>query len=167
MKKFILFTAIAAASSLASAEGSIGVLKGVSGVVSVSGDQVVTRAISGTPVIDGSSIMVSSSGKATLLLNNGCTIQLQPNQHLMVDAAAGCDVLTASIKPLFPAYQVVQAPLGSGLAAPAAAGAGAAAGGAAAAGGITAGMVAAGVVGVVGVAAIANSSGSSSPVSGQ
>lgn len=113
MKKITLAIAIASTAFAAQAQKPIGMLQDVSGTVSVSGKSVVSRAVSGTPINDGSSILVSSSGKATLVLQNGCSISLGANQHLTVDAKTPCELVTASVKHLFPAYKVAQAPLGS------------------------------------------------------
>lgn len=119
MKKFALFLALSSSALIANAQDAIGSLQGVSGAVSISGKNVVSRAINGTPVSEGSSILVSSSGKATLVLNNGCTVSLGANQHLNVSAKTPCAQVSASVKHLFPAYQVAQAPIGPGVMPPA------------------------------------------------
>lgn len=118
MKKLALLVALASGAFTVSAQDAIGVLQGVSGTVSLSGKNVVSRATTGTPVYDGSAILVSSSGKATLVLNSGCSVSLGANQHLSVSAKLPCEQMTASVKHLFPAYQVAQAPIGSGITPP-------------------------------------------------
>ena len=115
MKKFALLAALASSAFTVSAQDVIGSLQSVSGTVSVSGKTVVSRATNGTPVAEGTSILVSSSGKATLVLKNGCTVALGANQHLSVSAKTPCAQVSASVKHMFPAYQVAQAPIGAGV----------------------------------------------------
>jgi hypothetical protein len=119
MKKLALLVALASGAFTVSAQdAAIGVLQGVSGTVSVSGKNVVSRATTGTPVYEGSAILVSSSGKATLVLNSGCAVSLGANQHLSVSAKLPCEQMSASVKHLFPAYKVAQAPIGGGTTPP-------------------------------------------------
>ena len=118
MKKFALLAALASSAFTVSAQDVIGSLQSVSGTVSVSGKSVVSRATNGTPVAEGTSILVSSSGKATLVLKNGCTVALGANQHLSVSAKLPCEQMSASVKHLFPAYKVAQAPIGGGTTPP-------------------------------------------------
>lgn len=180
MKRLASFAALAACALAVSAQEPIGVLQNVSGTVSLSGQSMVSRASSGTPVMDGSSILVSSSGKATLVLNTGCSVSLGANQHLTINAKTPCEKITASVKHLFPAYQVAQAPVGSGLIPPPAgagvtgagtAGAGAGLGAAGAGTGLFAG-VGAGTLAIggglaLGVGAAIQNSNNDTPVSGQ
>ena len=113
MKKIALLVALASSAFAAQAQQIIGTLQDVSGAVSVSGKSVVSRAVNGTPITDGASILISSSGKATLVLQAGCAVTLGANQYLTVSAKMPCEQMTASVKHLFPAYKVAQAPLGS------------------------------------------------------
>ena len=113
MRKTALLVALASSALAAQAQQPIGTLQDVSGAVSVSGKSVVSRAANGTPIADGASILVSSSGNATLILQTGCSVNLGANQHLTVSAKMPCEQMTASVKHLFPAYKVAQAPIGS------------------------------------------------------
>lgn len=111
-------TFLALASSLAFAavaQDGAGVIDGVKGAVTVSSAKAVQRAVDGMAVPDGASILVPSDGAATLLLNNGCVVSMQGSQHLKVNAKLKCEEVQASVKQLFPAYKVAQAPLGGGL----------------------------------------------------
>jgi len=111
-------TILALASSLAfaaMAQDGAGVIDGVKGAVTVSSAKAVQRAVDGMAVPDGASILVPSDGAATLLLNNGCVVSMQGSQHLKVNAKLKCEEVQASVKQLFPAYKVAQAPLGGGL----------------------------------------------------
>ncbi len=160
MKKLAVLFVVGSLAAAASAQETVGTLQGVSGAVSISGKNIVSRAKDGVSVTEGASVLVSSTGKATLALKNGCTVSLGANQHLTVNSKLPCEQISASVKHLFPAYQVAQAPIGPGLPPPQAAsgasgtGAGAGAAGAGAAGAGAAGVGAAGV-GAAGVGAAA------------
>ena len=153
MKKLAVLFVAASLAAAASAQETVGTLQGVSGVVSISGKNIVSRAKDGVIVTEGASVLVSSTGKATLALKNGCTVSLGANQHLTVNSKLPCEQISASVKHLFPAYQVAQAPIGAGLPPPpssgaGASGAGASGAGAAGAGAAGVGAAAAGAAGV-------------------
>ena len=170
MKKLAVLIAVGSLAAAASAQETIGTLQGVTGAVSISGKNMVARAKDGVSLTEGASVLVSSTGKATLVLKNGCTVSLGANQHLTVNSKLPCEQMSASVKHLFPAYQVAQAPVragtaGSGMPSPAAAGAGAAGGVAVGAGG-AAGIVAASVFGIIGVTAVVKANENNDSVSG-
>ena len=156
MKKLAVLVAVGSLAAAASAQETIGTLQGVTGAVSISGKNIVSRAKGGAGLTEGASVLVSSTGKATIVLKNGCTVSLGANQHLTVNSKLPCEQISASVKHLFPAYQVAQAPIGPGLPPPQAASgasgtgatAGAAGAGAAGAGAAGAGAAAAGAAGV-------------------
>ena len=125
MKKLAVLVVVGSLAAAASAQETVGTLQGVSGAVSISGKNIVSRAKDGVSVTEGASVLVSSNGKATLVLKNGCTVSLGANQHLTVNSKLPCEQMSASVKHLFPAYQVAQAPIGAGLPPPPSSGAGA------------------------------------------
>ena len=147
MKKLAVLFVVASLAAAASAQETVGTLQGVSGVVSISGKNIVSRAKDGVIVTEGASVLVSSTGKATLALKNGCTVSLGANQHLTVNSKLPCEQISASVKHLFPAYQVAQAPIGAGLPPPPSSGAGASGAGASGAGASGAGAAGAGAAG--------------------
>ena len=153
MKKLAVFFVVASLAAAASAQETVGTLQGVSGVVSISGKNIVSRAKDGVSVTEGASVLVSSTGKATLALKNGCTVSLGANQHLTVNSKLPCEQISASVKHLFPAYQVAQAPIGAGLPPPPSSGAGASGAGASGAGASGAGAAGVGAAGVGAAAA--------------
>ena len=153
MKKLAVLFVAGSLATAASAQETVGTLQGVSGVVSISGKNIVSRAKDGVIVTEGASVLVSSTGKATLALKNGCTVSLGANQHLTVNSKLPCEQISASVKHLFPAYQVAQAPIGAGLPPPPSSGAGASGAGAAGAGAAGAGAAGAGAAGVGAAAA--------------
>ena len=153
MKKLAVLFVVGSLATAASAQETVGTLQGVSGVVSISGKNIVSRAKDGVIVTEGASVLVSSTGKATLALKNGCTVSLGANQHLTVNSKLPCEQISASVKHLFPAYQVAQAPIGAGLPPPPSSGAGASGAGASGAGAAGAGAAGVGAAGVGAAAA--------------
>lgn len=173
MKKLAVLFVVGSLAAAASAQETVGTLQGVSGAVSISGKNIVSRAKDGVSVTEGASVLVSSTGKATLALKNGCTVSLGANQHLTVNSKLPCEQISASVKHLFPAYQVAQAPIGAGLPPPPSSGAGASGAGAAAAGaagvgaaGLGFGAIAGIAAGVVAVGTAVANNNNSNPVSG-
>lgn len=68
----------------------VGVAKEVKGLVTMSfGSQVATLQ-AGTPIYSGSRVVTSSSGTAHLSFDNGCEVDVQPDQFLVVDDQKGC-----------------------------------------------------------------------------
>ena len=114
MKKLAVLFVVGSLATAASAQETIGTLQGVTGAVSISGKNMVARAKDGVSLTEGASVLVSSTGKATLVLKNGCTVSLGANQHLTVNSKLPCEQMSASVKHLFPAYQVARAPIGDG-----------------------------------------------------
>jgi hypothetical protein len=72
----------------------------VKGLVTVSDESGVSRVVVNNAVIDRSRFVTSSSGSATLRLDNGCDILLKPNQALTIEHEQPCDALWASIESL-------------------------------------------------------------------
>ena len=113
MKKILALSALGAmlvAPAMAKDE-PIGQLVSLSGNVSVGGSNFVSKANIGTQLHEGNTVLVSSNGKATVALNNGCTIELSASQHLRVTQGLKCAQLQASVKQLSAPYQVAQAPV--------------------------------------------------------
>ncbi len=80
------------------APSAVGQLQSVQGLVTVSsGDQLVNGA-NGVSVFEGSRIVTTSSGGATVVLSGGCSITLAPNQSLLVQAGQSCAALIASVQ---------------------------------------------------------------------
>ncbi|MCB1980374.1 MAG: hypothetical protein M9919_04990 [Burkholderiaceae bacterium] len=115
MKK-LAFAAFAFAALGAQAATSVGTLDNVVGNVSVGGQGVVAQAKNGMPLADGSTVLVSSKGMATVAMANGCTISLMGSQHFTVNSKLSCEQSIASIKSLAATTRLAQAPLGTGTA---------------------------------------------------
>jgi hypothetical protein len=106
-----LCAAFASASVVNAKEAPLGQLTSVTGNVSVGGSNFINKAKSGTPLFAGNTVLVATNAKATIVMADGCTIQLAPAQHLRVTPGIKCSQLQASVKQLFSPYQVAQAPV--------------------------------------------------------
>ena len=79
------------------AANALGAVKEVSGVVTMSvGSQVATVAPQ-TPVFDGSRFVASSGGRAQLRFENGCVLDLKPNEWVTIDRELDCSQQIAAI----------------------------------------------------------------------
>ena len=115
MKNTLALTALcallASASVVNAKEAPVGQLGSVTGNVSVGGSNFINKATTGTPLYAGNTVLVASNAKATIVMADGCTIQLAPAQHLRVSPGLKCSQLQASVKQLFSPYQLAQAPV--------------------------------------------------------
>lgn len=115
MKHTLALTALcavlASASVVNAKEAPVGQLGSVTGNVSIGGSNFINKATTGTPLYAGNTVLVASNAKATIVMADGCTIQLAPAQHLRVTPGLKCSQLQASVKQLFSPYQVAQAPV--------------------------------------------------------
>ena len=115
----------------AQAASSVGTLDNVVGNVSVGGQGFVAHAKNGMPLAEGSTVLVATKAKATVVLANGCTVSLLGSQHYTVNSKLSCEQSIASVSSLAATTRLAQAPLGTGTSGvPGAGGAGAAGAGA-------------------------------------
>ena len=135
MKHLSLVVLAAMLPLAAQAAEPIGKLQAVSGIVSLSGATLASQAKAGVPLLAGHTVTVSTYGKATVVLEDGCVLRLLGGQQLTLNQQLTCSQLYASVRQLAAPYQIAQA-----------GGGGVAAGGGAGAG-VGAGLVAAGIVG--------------------
>lgn len=84
----------------APAPAQLGVIEKVQGLVTVSDGTSIGNAVNGAPVIDGNRFVTSSSGSATLKMDNGCNIVLKPSQSLTLDGKQNCDQMLAAVQSL-------------------------------------------------------------------
>lgn len=102
---------VAAAGTASAKEAPVGQIVAVTGNVSVGGNSFISKATAGTSLHAGNTVLVSSNGKATVTVGKDCVIQLGASQHLRVTPGLKCEQQQASVKQLFSAYQVAQAPV--------------------------------------------------------
>jgi hypothetical protein len=84
----------------APAKRVLGKATDVNGLITVSDQWNVSRVVVNTPVVEHSRFVTSSSGSVTLRMDDGCDIELKPNQALTFDRENSCSVLWASIESL-------------------------------------------------------------------
>jgi len=92
--------AIAQTQAPAPAPAQLGTVENVQGLVTVSDGTSIGNVVKGGPVIDGSRFVTSSSGSATLKMDNGCNITLKPSQSLTLQGKQNCDEMLAAIQSL-------------------------------------------------------------------
>lgn len=102
---------LAAAGTATAQETPVGQIVAVTGNVSVGGNSFISKATPGTSLHAGNTVLVSSNGKATITVGQGCVIQLGASQHLRITPGIKCEQQQASVKQMFAAYQVAQAPV--------------------------------------------------------
>lgn len=146
--KSIAFAVLACCALGAQAASPVGTLDNVVGTVSVGGQGFVAQAKNGMPLVEGSTVLVSSKGMATVALANGCSVSLMGSQHFTVNSKLSCEQSIASVKSLAATSRLAQAPVGTGTGG-AAGGAGAGGAGFGAALGPIAGFTAFGIGAVV------------------
>lgn len=112
--KTIAIAVLACCAFGAQAAPNAGTLENVVGTVSVGGQGFVAQAKSGMPLAEGSTVLVSSKGMATIALANGCTVSLMGSQHFTVNSKLSCEQSIASVKSLAATTRLAQAPVGTG-----------------------------------------------------
>ncbi len=112
--KSIAFAVLACCAFGAQAAPNAGTLENVVGTVSVGGQGFVAQAKSGMALAEGSTVLVSSKGMATIALANGCTVSLMGSQHFTVNSKLSCEQSIASVKSLAATTRLAQAPVGTG-----------------------------------------------------
>lgn len=77
---------------------TLGKVAEVQGVVTVSDGVTVGTAVPGTVITDGNRFVTASAGAARLTLDNGCVINLKPNESLTINSKLSCRDLVASVR---------------------------------------------------------------------
>ena len=141
MKKFTFLLSLSAFFTAVSfaqtpAPEAVGVVTRVEGLVTVSQANTMGNVFKDEIILQNARVVTTANGSTTIRLNNGCVIDLKPNQAVTVDFRRECKAILAAIQP--------SGVVGS-------AGAFGAVGGGVAAGGVGNGVIAvAGVLTVVG-----------------
>lgn len=110
----VICSALFAASAFA--QNVIGKVTEVDGIVTVTDGVTGGTARVGNPITEGSRYVASSNGTATLKLDNGCTIKLQPSQAVTVRAQP-CQLLLAGVQSVGAAGVIAGIGSGGGSAA--------------------------------------------------
>lgn len=110
---FIIGSAVLA--SAAFAQASLGTVSNVQGLVTETVGASVTSTTSGEQIVDGERFVTSSNGRITLQLNNGCTLNLEPNQAVTIDSRMTCRELIATVSGGAPGRAIAAGNAGNGL----------------------------------------------------
>jgi hypothetical protein len=97
-KLSVALTMLACASVMA--QGTLGTVTNVQGVVTATQGTTATSVAPGQAIANGTRFVTTSSGSMTLRLNTGCTVTLQPGQAVTVLQSMSCQELAASVRPV-------------------------------------------------------------------
>lgn len=98
MNKKLLLAIAALSAAAASAQAPIGTVTSVNGVVTVTTGTTGTAIAAGAPVLAGSRVITTSTGSATLRLNDGCVITVPAGHALTVVAGRTCEQLRGAMQ---------------------------------------------------------------------
>ena len=102
MKKFVFllsFSALFITTAFAQAPvpEAVGVVTRVEGLVTVSQGNTMGNAFKDQVIVEKARVVTTASGSTTIRLNNGCVIDLKPNQVVTVDRRE-CKAILAAIQ---------------------------------------------------------------------
>jgi len=103
MKKFIFLLSVGAlfattASAQAPATEAVGVITRVEGLVTVSQADTMGNAFKDEVILQNARVVTTANGFTTIKMNNGCVIELKPNQAVTVDLRRECKAILAGIQ---------------------------------------------------------------------
>ena len=104
MKKFAFLVSLSAlfvTTVFAQTSGPevVGVVVRVEGLVTVSQGNTMGNAFKDEVVLQNARVVTTATGSTTIRLNNGCVIDLKPNQAVTVDYKRECKAILAAIQP--------------------------------------------------------------------
>ena len=105
MKKFtFLFSLSALCSTLSFAQTpapeAVGVVTRVQGLVTVSQANTMGNVFKDEVILQNARVVTTANGSTTIRLNNGCVIEMKPNQAVTVDFRRECKAILAAIQPV-------------------------------------------------------------------
>ena len=92
-----LFTAVSFAQT--PVPEAVGVVTRVEGLVTVSQGNTMGNAFKDEVILQNARVVTTASGSTTIRLNNGCVVDLKPNQAVTVDFKRECKAILAAIQP--------------------------------------------------------------------
>lgn len=95
---FLLATCVTT-SIFAQAPSKVGAAENVQGLVTVSQGNTMGNLVKDTALVNGARVATTSTGSASLVLANGCRVDLAANQAVTIDTRLDCKALVASIQP--------------------------------------------------------------------
>jgi hypothetical protein len=94
-KLLVALSSLAAVAAMA--QTALGTVSNVRGIVTATQGATGTAVAPGSPILNGTRFVTTSSGSATLTLNSGCVVTLQPGQAVTVLQSMTCQQLTAAV----------------------------------------------------------------------
>ena len=103
MKKFTLLLSLSAALTTVSfaqtpAPQSVGVMTRVDGLITVSQGNTLGNAFKEEVILQNARVVTTANGSTSMRLNNGCIVDLKPNQAVTIDIGRECKEIQASIQ---------------------------------------------------------------------
>lgn len=104
MKKTLAFVLAATAFGgvWAQSPPAVGSIQNVQGLVTISQDQTLRNAVSGSALTNGARVVSTTTGSGEIVLANGCRITLAANRAVTINTALPCNDLIASVTPIGP-----------------------------------------------------------------
>ena len=104
MKKFTFLLSLGAVFTTVSfaqapAPEAVGVVTRVEGLATVSQGDTLGNVFKDEVILQNARVVTTATGSTTIRLNNGCVIDLKPNQAVTVDFKRECKALLAAIQP--------------------------------------------------------------------
>ena len=104
MKKFIYLLSLSALCSTLSfaqtpAPEAVGVVTRVEGLATVAQANTIGNVFKDAVILQNARVVTTANGSTTIRLNNGCVIDLKPNQAVTVDFRRECKAILAAIQP--------------------------------------------------------------------
>ena len=104
MKKFTFLLSLSALFTTLSfaqtpAPEAVGVVTRVEGLVTVSQANTMGNVFKDEIILQNARVVTTANGSTTIRLNNGCVIEMKPNQAVTVDFRRECKALLAAIQP--------------------------------------------------------------------
>lgn len=96
--KSLIAVMLALVAGTALAQEKLGTVDKVQGVVTVTDGATGGTTATGNPITSGMRFVASSSGSAVLRLNNGCVVNLRPNEAVTVLRSMNCQALLAAVQ---------------------------------------------------------------------
>ena len=78
---------------------AVGVVTRVEGLVTVSQANTLGNVFKDEVILQNARVVTTASGLTTIRLNNGCIVDMKPNQAVTIDIRLECKAILASIQP--------------------------------------------------------------------
>ena len=104
MKKFTFLLSLSAFFTAVSfaqtpAPEAVGVVTRVEGLATVAQANTIGNVFKDAVILQNARVVTTANGSTTIRLNNGCVIDLKPNQAVTVDFRRECKAILAAIQP--------------------------------------------------------------------